>query len=67
MRFQRSRGDAGKARYGPRTQAEWFEERELMRQSEVERLTRHAKSVSPEEIRQSLCTPTNPIGSADAI
>ena len=65
--FKRFRGLAGKARYEPHSHAEWLEERELMRQSEVERSTRAAKTVSPEEIRQSLCTPTNPIGSADAI
>jgi hypothetical protein len=65
--FKRFRGLAGKARYEPHSHAEWLEERELMRQSEVERLARHGRSVSPEEIRQSLCTPTNPIGSADTI
>ena len=65
--FKRFRGLAGKARYEPHSHAEWLKERELMRQSEIEHLARHAKPVSPEEIRQSLCTPTNPIGSADAI
>ncbi|MEG2581174.1 hypothetical protein [Comamonas sp.] len=65
--FKRFRGLAGKARYESHSHTEWLKERELMRQSEVERLARHTKSVSPEEIRQSLCTPTNPIGSADAI
>lgn len=65
--FKRFRGLAGNARYEPRTQAEWLEERELMRQSEIARLARHSGPVSPEEIRQSLCIPTNPIGSADAI
>ncbi|WP_287914129.1 hypothetical protein [Comamonas sp.] len=65
--FKRFRGLAGKARYEPHSHAEWLKERELMRQSEIARLARHGRPVSPEEIRQSLCTPTNPIGSADAI
>ncbi len=65
--FKRFRGLAGKARYEPHSHAEWLKERELMRQSEIARLPQHSGPVSPEEIRQSLCTPTNPIGSADAI